>query len=49
MGVSQAGHALGGRTIDAPLGTRQTTTLRNDPMSSPKAPHRTASRITGTY
>lgn len=48
--MSQAGQREGGRTIDSSRGTRQITTLRNDPISSPKTPQTTSRRSpTGTF
>src|SRR4051812_36675079 len=35
IGRSQPGQCEGGRTTDSPLGTRQMTTLRNEPITSP--------------
>jgi hypothetical protein len=45
MPLPQAGHADGGLTTDSPLGTRQMTTLRKEPMSSPN----TAATATSAY
>src|SRR3954470_22267684 len=42
IGSSHLGQCDRGRTTDSPRGTRQMTTLRNDPMSSPNTPHTTA-------
>ncbi len=39
ISASQLGQCDGGRTIDSPRGTRQITTLRNDPISRPRSPH----------
>ncbi len=38
IGASQPGQCDGGDTTDSPRGTRQITTLRNDPMSRPSTP-----------
>ena len=42
MCVPHAVQALGGKAMDRPMGTRYTTTFRNDPMSDPKRPTATA-------
>src|SRR5947209_13669475 len=42
IGLSQPGQCEGGRTTDSPRGTRQMTTLRNDPMSRPSTPQKIA-------
>src|SRR4051794_21559678 len=42
IGCSHLGQCDRGRTTDSPRGTRQMTTLRNDPMSRPNRPHTTA-------
>src|SRR4051812_20676962 len=41
-GVLQRGQCEGGCTIDSPRGTRQITTLRNEPISSPSTPQKVA-------
>jgi hypothetical protein len=33
--LPHAPHALGGATIEAPRGTRSTTTVKNDPTTNP--------------
>src|SRR4051794_38398552 len=43
MNVPQLGQADGGRTTDSPRGTRQTTTFRNDPITSPRTAQKAAS------
>jgi hypothetical protein len=37
IGVAHAGQADGGRDSEAPVGARWTTTLRNDPTTTPRA------------
>ena len=44
IGRSQPGQCDGGLMTDSPRGTRQITTLRKDPIISPKSPHSTARR-----
>src|SRR3954447_20205050 len=53
ISVPQDGQCEGGRTMDSPRGTRQMTTLRNEPMRRPKIPQNaakvavTGGRLTG--
>src|SRR3954468_7897994 len=48
ISVPQAGQCDGGRTMDSPRGTRQMTTLRNEPMRRPKIPQKPANvAVTG--
>ncbi len=41
ISASQCGQCDGGRTIDSWRGTRQITTLRNEPIIRPSTPHTT--------
>ncbi len=47
MGFSHNGHFDGGRRIDSLAGTRTITTLRNDPIASPKNPRMTRNGAMG--
>ena len=47
IGSPQRGQADGGLTTDSPRGTRWTTTLRKEPMTSPSSPARTATTTGG--
>src|SRR5689334_10590765 len=47
IGLPHAGHALGGLTTDSPRGTRQMTTLRNEPTSAPRTKQAYGSRLSG--
>jgi hypothetical protein len=48
--LPQPGQALGGLTTDSPRGTRQMTTLRNEPIISPTRPQdRTRARVTSDF
>ena len=49
IAVSQLGQCDGGCATDSPRGTRQITTLRNDPITRPRtAQTSTTNAVTGT-
>src|SRR3954453_17562538 len=45
IGAPHEGQGHRGRTTDSPRGTRQMTTLRNDPMSRPNTPQKAAVNV----
>src|SRR3954463_13667428 len=45
IGCPHLGQCDRGRTTDSPRGTRQMTTLRNDPISRPNTPQTTAANV----
>src|SRR3954469_10605173 len=45
IGCPHFGQCDRGRTTDSPRGTRQMTTLRNDPISRPNSPQTTAANV----